>query len=162
MKNLDFYFQTLLASLSLRRSSISFLHPLSTLLRLEFAWTHRIPREFMDGSRRNAQNMEAAAKIYGFVVFRFDVRARCSQLRKEEDRGKKWIHAMYMYIGISAIVISPPIEENGSSSTSEKILVIIIIIIYFCILYWDCYMKILLFLVNCIATNSTILMYTGN
>lgn len=47
----------------------------------------------MDGSRPNAQNMEAAAKIYGFVVFRFDVRARCSQLGKEEDR-----RYMYMYI----------------------------------------------------------------
>jgi len=41
----------------------------------------------MDGSRPNAQNMEVAVKIY-FVVFRFDVRTRCSQLRKEGGRGK--------------------------------------------------------------------------
>jgi len=41
----------------------------------------------MDGSRPNAQNMEVAVKIY-FAVFCFDVRARCSELRKEGVRGK--------------------------------------------------------------------------
>lgn len=42
----------------------------------------------MDASQPNAQNMEAAAKIYGFVVFRFDVRVRCSQLGKEGGKGR--------------------------------------------------------------------------
>lgn len=69
----------------------------------------------MDGSRPNAQNMEAAAKIYGFVVFRFDVRARCSQLGKEGGRG---IYNVYVYL-VSAI-ISLSIEESDLSSTSGK------------------------------------------
>lgn len=74
----------------------------------------------MDGSRPNAQNMEAAAKIYGFVVFRFDVRARCSQLKKEGGRGNRniYIH-IHVYL-VSAIVISLPIVGRDLSSTSEK------------------------------------------
>jgi len=70
----------------------------------------------MDGSRPNTQNMEVAAKIYGFVVFRFDVRTRCSQLGKEGGRG---IYNIYVYL-VFAIIISLPIEESDLSSTSGK------------------------------------------
>lgn len=76
----------------------------------------------MDASRLNAQNMEAAAKIYGFVVFRFDVRARCSQLGKKGGKGKEKDEYIYIYIHIlvSTIVVPLLIEGSGLSSTSGK------------------------------------------
>ena len=86
----------------------------------------------MDGSRPNAQNMEAAAKIYGFVVFRFDVRARCSQLRKERGKGKGRIYMYTYYIDIRHYYFSAYQRERLILDKREEYLVMIIL----CILYY--------------------------
>jgi hypothetical protein len=51
--------------------------------------------------------MEAAVEIYGFVVFRFDVRACCSQSGWEETKERD------EYIVIPAIVIPPSTKGGG-------------------------------------------------
>lgn len=75
----------------------------------------------MDGIRPNAQNMEAAAKIYGFVVFRFDVRARCSQLEKEGGKGKRNMH---IYPLLLFLCLSK--EEAYPRQTKRSYLIIIL------------------------------------